>query len=143
MVKVTAGGLEPPQQLTANSFQSYRACLLHHAVRSENLERESLPANPPSKLHSEEYIPDGTHLSSVICGNTEPNGIINSVFTEADMARLVRMCPSCRSRRIKKYDIYRYGGVSRTRYKCENCGRLTIYPLMKMVAERKKKKKDV
>jgi hypothetical protein len=29
---MTAGGLEPPRQLPASSFQSYRACLLHHAV---------------------------------------------------------------------------------------------------------------
>jgi len=56
------------------------------------------------------------------------------------MARLVRMCPSCKSVRMKKYDIYHYGGVSRIRYKCEECGKLTIYPLMRMVAERKKKK---
>ena len=31
-VKMTAGGFEPPRQLSANSFQSYRACQLHHAV---------------------------------------------------------------------------------------------------------------
>ena len=32
VVIMTAGGLEPPRQLSANSFQSYRACQLHHAV---------------------------------------------------------------------------------------------------------------
>jgi DNA-directed RNA polymerase subunit RPC12/RpoP len=56
------------------------------------------------------------------------------------MARLIRMCPKCGSRRLKKYDIYKYGGHKRTRYKCEVCGHLTIYPLTKLIAERKKKK---
>jgi hypothetical protein len=32
MVKMTAGGLEPPRQLSASSAQSYCVCLLHHAV---------------------------------------------------------------------------------------------------------------
>ena len=40
---------------------------------------------------------------------------------------------------MKKYDIYTYGGKKRIRYKCGNCGRLTIYPLIRLVAERKKK----
>jgi len=39
----------------------------------------------------------------------------------------------------KKYDFYRYGAKKRIRYKCGGCGRLTIYPLMKLVAERKKR----
>jgi len=56
------------------------------------------------------------------------------------MAKIIRMCPSCNSRRLKKYDIYKYGERKKIRYKCENCGRLTIYPLIKLVAERKKKK---
>jgi len=133
-----AGGLEPPK--AQGRRVPISVCMpFQHAVRFENLEGESLLANPPSKLPYEKHIPDDTRLSSVICGKYEPDGIINSEFTEADMARLVRMCPSCRSRRMKKYDTYRYGDTSRTRYKCQNCGRLTIYPLMKLVAERKKK----
>jgi DNA-directed RNA polymerase subunit RPC12/RpoP len=56
------------------------------------------------------------------------------------MAKLIRMCPSCNSRRLVKYDTYRYGGRARTRYQCQNCGRLTIYPLLKLIAERRKKK---
>ena len=44
------GGLEPPRQLTANSFQSYRACLLHHAPTGENSEGESLSAETPSRI---------------------------------------------------------------------------------------------
>jgi transposase-like protein len=57
------------------------------------------------------------------------------------MAKLIRICPSCNSRRLKKYDIYEYGGRRKIRYRCENCGRLTIYPFIKLVAERKKKAK--
>jgi transposase-like protein len=55
------------------------------------------------------------------------------------MARLIRMCPMCNSRRLEKYDIYRYGGNRRVRYRCQNCGRLTIYPLIRLIAERRKK----
>ena len=136
---VGTGGLEPPRQLTANSFQSYRACLLHHVPISEN--RGTAPAKllvPPNPLINNN-IPNVGYKSSAICGNNDIDGIINSGIKETDMARLVRMCPSCRSRRLKKYDIYRYGRTSRTRYRCESCGKLTIYPLMKLVAERKKK----
>jgi transposase-like protein len=57
------------------------------------------------------------------------------------MAKLIRMCPSCNSRKLRRHNIYKYGGRTRVRYKCQNCGRLTIYPLIKLVAERKKKKK--
>lgn len=32
MVVMRAGGFEPPRQLSANSFQSYRACQLHHVL---------------------------------------------------------------------------------------------------------------
>ena len=32
MVIMATGGLEPPRQLSANSFQSYRACQLHHVA---------------------------------------------------------------------------------------------------------------
>jgi len=56
------------------------------------------------------------------------------------MAQLIRICPSCNSRKLKKYDIYEYSGRRKIRYKCEICGRLTIYPLIKLIAERKKKK---
>jgi hypothetical protein len=56
------------------------------------------------------------------------------------MARLVRICPSCDSRRLRRYDIYRYGGRTRIRYRCENCGHLTIYPIVRLVAERKRKR---
>jgi len=56
------------------------------------------------------------------------------------MAKVVRICPSCGSRKMVKYDTYEYGGKRKPRYKCSNCGRLTIYPLIKLVAERKKKK---
>ena len=58
------------------------------------------------------------------------------------MAKLVRMCPKCRSTRMVKYDTYEYEGRKKPRYKCSNCGHLTIYPLIKLVAERKKKKES-
>ena len=57
------------------------------------------------------------------------------------MAKVVRMCPKCRSTRLTRYDTYKYEERSKPRYKCGNCGRLTIYPLIKLVAERKKKEK--
>jgi len=138
VVIMTAGGLEPPRQL-ASGCQDRYVCQFHHAVSSENLEGESLPAETPSKSPCNKNTPDDGCLSRVICGENDIDGIVNREIMEADMARLVKMCPSCRSRRMKKYDIYRYGGTSRTRYKCGNCGKLTIYPLMKLVAERKKK----
>jgi transposase-like protein len=56
------------------------------------------------------------------------------------MARVVRMCPSCRSRRLQKYDTYRYGGKTRTRYQCASCGHTTVYPLLRLIAERKHNK---
>jgi len=56
------------------------------------------------------------------------------------MAKLVRMCPSCNSRRLVRFGTYKYEGHSKARYKCKNCGRVTVYPLIKMVAERKRKK---
>jgi len=59
------------------------------------------------------------------------------------MAKVVRMCPKCHSTKLTRYDTYTYEGHSKPRYKCGKCGRLTIYPLIKLVAERKKKKKDV
>lgn len=43
---MTAGGFEPPRQFPANSFQSYRACQLHHAVISESQGEGGLLANP-------------------------------------------------------------------------------------------------
>ena len=55
------------------------------------------------------------------------------------MAKVTRMCPDCHSTRLSRYDTYKYGGHRKPRYKCNNCGRLTIYPLIKLVAERKKK----
>ncbi len=54
------------------------------------------------------------------------------------MAKLVRICPKCDSRRMEPYDIYRYGGKRKRRYRCQRCGHLTIYPVMKMVAERRR-----
>ena len=140
MVIVALGGLEPPRQLPASRPQIYCACQLHHSAEviaegTDYIQEGGLP----SAILQNKHTPKHGYLSSVICGNNDTDGIINSEVSEADMARLVRICPSCRSRRMKKYDIYRYGGTSRTRYRCENCGKLTIYPLMKLVAERKKK----
>lgn len=54
------------------------------------------------------------------------------------MPKMIRICPSCGSRKLKKYDIYKYGGRRKIRYKCDNCGRLTIYPIIRLIAERKK-----
>ena len=58
------------------------------------------------------------------------------------MAKAVKMCPKCRSRRLRKYDAYKYGGRVRTRYECVECGHITIYPLIRLIAERKRKKKN-
>jgi transposase-like protein len=58
----------------------------------------------------------------------------------AEMAKVIRICPSCGSKRMVKYDTYKYGGRKKARYQCQKCGRLTIYPLIQLVAERKKKK---
>lgn len=58
------------------------------------------------------------------------------------MAKLVKMCPSCRSRRLHRYDTYRYEGKTKTRYECLNCGHITIYPLVRLIAERKKRTKN-
>ncbi len=55
------------------------------------------------------------------------------------MAKVIRMCPECYSRKLRRYDTYKYAGKNKIRYKCRNCGRLTIYPLIKLVAQRKKK----
>ena len=63
MVKMTAGGLEPPRQLPASSCQDYCVCQLHHAVRSENLEGGSLPAETPSKLPNDKGTPKRGRLS--------------------------------------------------------------------------------
>ena len=53
---VTAGGFEPPRQLSANSFQIYRACQLHHAVSAENLGEGSLPDRPsPESPYKKQY----------------------------------------------------------------------------------------
>ena len=43
------GGLEPPRQLPASSYQDYCGCQLHHVPISENSEGASLPAETPSK----------------------------------------------------------------------------------------------
>ena len=56
------------------------------------------------------------------------------------MARLIRMCPSCNSRKLIRYGTYRYEGRTKARYLCKSCGKSTIYPLVKLVAERKRKK---
>lgn len=55
------------------------------------------------------------------------------------MAKLIYICPKCNSTKMKNYNTYKYEGKSMPRYKCHSCGYLTIYPLMKMRAERKKK----
>lgn len=47
---MTAGGLEPPRQLSASSCQDYCGCQLHHAVYSENQEGGSLPTQTPSEF---------------------------------------------------------------------------------------------
>ncbi len=54
------------------------------------------------------------------------------------MAKVVRMCPSCQSRKLKKYDTYRYDAKTRTRYQCVDCGHITIYPLLRLIAQRKR-----
>ena len=43
---VGTGGLEPPRQLSADSSQSYRGCLLHHVPSIENQGEGSLPDRP-------------------------------------------------------------------------------------------------
>ena len=67
MVIVTAGGLEPPRQMSANRFQSYRACQLHHAVSVENQGEGSLPDRTSPKSPINSNIPKHGHLSR---GNT-------------------------------------------------------------------------
>jgi transposase-like protein len=57
------------------------------------------------------------------------------------MAKIVRMCPSCKSRKLSRYDTYRYKGKIKTRYQCDSCGHTTIYPLIRLIAERKKRNK--
>ena len=39
------------------------------------------------------------------------------------------MCPSCYSRRMQKYDTYRYKGQSKRRWRCRLCGFTTASPL--------------
>lgn len=58
------------------------------------------------------------------------------------MAKLIRMCPYCRSRELIRFGTYRYEGRTRARYMCKVCDKSTIYPLVKLVAERKKGKKE-
>lgn len=55
------------------------------------------------------------------------------------MDGLVQICPMCHSKRLKKYDIYRYEGQNKTRYKCANCGHITISPLLKSVTQRRRR----
>lgn len=51
------------------------------------------------------------------------------------------MCPVCRSTKLVKDGIYKYRDVNQTRYKCNSCGKRTIYPLMRMKAKSKRKSK--
>lgn len=60
---------------------------------------------------------------------------------EETMPETIRVCPSCHSSRLKRYDIYRYGGRTRRRYRCENCEHITAYPLIQVVPERRGRKK--
>ena len=52
--ELTAGGLEPPRQL-ASGCQDRHVCQFHHAVNSENLEGENLPAKTPSESPYSRY----------------------------------------------------------------------------------------
>jgi hypothetical protein len=64
------GGFEPPRQLSANSFQSYRACQLHHVPDTETQGEGSLPDRPSPKSPNINDTPDYGDLSSSICGCT-------------------------------------------------------------------------
>jgi Zn ribbon nucleic-acid-binding protein len=56
------------------------------------------------------------------------------------VATVIKMCPKCRSRDLRKYDRYRHGDKVRIRHECTECGHITIYPLIRLIAERKRKK---
>jgi transposase-like protein len=47
------------------------------------------------------------------------------------MNRLVVTCPKCDGQKMKRQGIYRYKGKVLPIYKCLDCGRSTIKPLMK------------
>lgn len=66
MVRMTAGGLEPPKP-QATEFQARPVCHFQHAVSFENLDGESLPAETPSKLPCLKRYHILGDLSRVIC----------------------------------------------------------------------------
>lgn len=77
---LAAGGLEPPRQFPANSFQSYRACLLHHAafeVVGSATAKLQLPHNPLAKIiHDFVCLSIGKTTKSVfIFANNTTKGI--------------------------------------------------------------------
>jgi transposase-like protein len=48
-------------------------------------------------------------------------------------AIMVRICPFCHKRTLRKYDLYRYKGQVKQRYICESCGRITANPHYKKI----------
>lgn len=117
---VGLGGFEPPRQMSASSFQSYRACQLHHSPNFENLDGESQPATTPSESPCFKDIPKHGHLSigkpivNIARVDNKP------IITEGTMA----VCPKCYSR-----DMIRWGKYGRLqKWHCQTCGYTTVNP---------------
>jgi ribosomal protein S27AE len=123
------GGLEPPRQLTANSSQSYRACLLHH-VPAENQGEGSLPDRPSPESPNINDTPVCPSLSTVNSLNINNNDKIN-----CQGRGKMPICPECFSREMVKFG--KYG--SQQRWQCTKCGYTTVYPRYRMPKQRKKR----
>lgn len=117
---VGTGGLEPPRQLPASSYQDYCVCQLHHVPISENAEGASLPDETPSKNPQLKRYHNLCDLSIDKTTHLYLNTGIKSKLGGAMMA----VCPHCYSREMIRHGKYK----RKQRWLCLKCKRTTLQP---------------